>query len=84
MSVAIFDTYKAVNLLQQKGLSKAAAEGIAELLKDMTENKLVNRDDLQLSFNVQSATLIKWIASVVVAHSVGTAALTVSLLELLH
>ena len=83
MSLAIFDTYKAVRLLQEKGLSKAAAEGIAELLRDVTENKLVSRDDLRLALNAQSVTLIKWIASVLVAHCVGTAALTVSLLQLL-
>ena len=80
MSVAIFDTHKAVILLQQRGLSKAAAEGITELLKDVTENNLVNRDDLDLALHAQSVTLVKWIAGVLVAHSAGTAALTVALL----
>ena len=84
MAVAIFDTYKAVLLLQKRGLSKDAAEGITELLKDVTENKLINRDDLELALHRQSVTLVKWVASVLLAHGAGTAALTVSLLELLN
>ena len=84
MAVAIFDTYKAVSLLQKRGLSKEAALGITELLKDVTENNLVSKDDLELALHKQSVTLIKWVAATLVAHSVGTAALTVALLQLLR
>jgi hypothetical protein len=83
MAIAIFDTYKAVSLLQKRGLSKEAAEGITELLKDVTENNLVTKSDLELALHRQSVTLIKWIAGTLIAHSVGTAALTVALLQLL-
>ena len=38
MATAIFDTYKAVALLRKRGLSQEAAEGITELLRDVTEN----------------------------------------------
>ena len=83
MALAIFDTYKAVSLLQKRGLSKEAAEGITELLKDVIENNLITRDDLELALHKQSVTLVKWIAGVLLAHGAGTAALTVALLELL-
>jgi hypothetical protein len=43
MVIAIFDAYKAVSLLQKRGLSKEAAEGIIELLRDVTENNLVTK-----------------------------------------
>ena len=38
MAIAIFDTHKAITALQKRGLSKDAAEGITELLQDVTEN----------------------------------------------
>ena len=83
MSLAIFDTYKAVSLLQKRGLSKEAAEGITELLKDVTENNLITRNDLELALHKQSVTMVKWIAAVLLAHGAGTASLTVALLQLL-
>ena len=84
MAIAIFDTYKAVTSLRERGLSKEAAEAITDLLKDVTENNLVTKSDLELALHRQSVTLIKWVAGSLVAHSVGTAALTVALLQLLQ
>ncbi len=43
---AIFDTHKAVSMLEKRGLSKAPAEGITDLLKDVTESNLVTKNDL--------------------------------------
>ncbi len=43
---AIFDTHKAVSMLEKRGLSKAVAEGITDLLKDVTESNLVTKNDL--------------------------------------
>jgi hypothetical protein len=80
----IFDTYKAVSSLQKRGLSKDAAEGITELLKDVTESNLVTKSDLEVALHRQSVTLIKWITSVLVAHALGTVGLTVALLQLLR
>ena len=84
MAVAVFDTYKAVSLLQKRGLSKEAAEGITELLKDVTENNLVTKSDLnnavqalELALHKQTATIIKWVTGILIAH----AALVVSLVE---
>jgi len=42
----IFDTHKAVSMLQKRGLSKDAAEGITDLVKDVTENNLATKADL--------------------------------------
>jgi hypothetical protein len=84
MATTTFDTYKAVLSLQKRGLSKDAAEGITELLKDVTESNLVTKDDLELALHRQSVTLIKWVAGTLIAQSVGTAALTVALLQLLR
>lgn len=84
MATTVFDTYKAVLLLQKRGLSKEAAEGITELLQDVTESNLVTKDDLELALNRQSVTLIKWAAGTLAAHGVGTAALTVAILQLLQ
>ena len=90
MAIAIFDTYKAVSLLQKRGLSKEAAEGITELFKDVMENNLVTKADLhnavqtlELAMRDQAVSMIKWVAGILVAHAVGTAALTVALLQLL-
>ena len=66
MATTTFDTYKAVSLLQKRGLSKEAAEGITELLRDVTENNLVTKGDLndavqalELAMRDQSVTIIK-------------------------
>ena len=83
MATALFDTYKAVALLRKRGLSQEAAEGITELLRDVTENNLVSTGDLDLALQKQSLTLIKWVTGVLIAHGLGTAALTVALLQLL-
>ena len=79
MAIAIFDTYKAVSLLQKRGLSKEAAEGITELLKDVTENNLVTKTDLELALHRQSVMLIKWVSGMLLAQG----ALIVGLLQLL-
>jgi hypothetical protein len=80
----IFDTHKAVSMLEKRGLSTAAAEGITELVKEVTETNLVTKNDLELALNKQSVTLMKWVTGILMAHAVGTAGLTVALLQLLN
>jgi hypothetical protein len=63
-----FDTHKAVSMLQKRGLSKDAAEGITDLVKDVTENNLVTKTDLELALHRQSVMLIKWIVGVIFAQ----------------
>jgi hypothetical protein len=45
-NAVLFDTYKAVSMLEKRGLSKAAAEGITDLVKEITETTLVTKTDL--------------------------------------
>lgn len=68
MATTTFDTYKAVSLLQKRGLSKEAAEGITELLKDVTESNLVTKNELELALHRQSVTLIKWMVGTQLAY----------------
>lgn len=68
MATTVFDTYKAVSLLQKRGLSKEAAEGITELLKDVTENNMVTKTDLDLALQRQSVTLVKWMVGTQLAY----------------
>ena len=81
-TVTTFDTYKAVSSLQKRGLSKDAAEGITDLLKDVTENNFVTKTDLELALHKQTVSLIKWMTGVLIAYAAGTSALTVALLQL--
>ena len=76
----IFDTHKAVSMLQKRGLSKDAAEGITDLVKDVTENNLVTKTDLELALHKQSVMLIKWMSGMLLAQG----ALIVGLLQLLE
>jgi hypothetical protein len=81
----IFDTHKAVSMLQKRGLSKDAAEGITDLVKDVTENNLVTKGDLEvLGAEVQKqmhdlkVSLIQWMVGI----QLGYGALIVAVLAL--
>jgi len=50
----------------------------------MHRNELLTTTDLQTALHEFRIDLIKWVAGSLVAHSVGTAALTVALLQLLQ
>jgi hypothetical protein len=79
MDIAIIDTHKLISKLQQRGFSAQQAEGITEALRDLDVSGLATKADLQeLKFD-----LITWMTGVLLAHGLGTAALTVALLELL-
>jgi hypothetical protein len=41
------------------------------------------KDDLEVALAKQTVALIKWVAGILVAHGVATAALTVALMQLL-
>lgn len=84
---AIFDTYKAVLMLEKRGLSKSAAEGITELLKDVTETNLVTkadlkelRHDIETAMSKQTVSLLTWITGMLLAQG----ALVVALLQYLQ
>jgi hypothetical protein len=79
MAIAITDTHKLISKLQQRGFSAQQAEGITEALRELDASGLATKADLQ---NLK-IDLIKWITGVLLVHGLGTAALTVALLQLL-
>jgi hypothetical protein len=85
----IFDTYKAVSSLRERGLSKEAAEGITNLVKDVTENNLVTkvdlasaveslRTDVQRQMHELKVSLIQWMIGI----QLGYGALIIAVLAL--
>jgi hypothetical protein len=79
MQTLVVDTNGIVKKLEQRGFSRTQAEGITEALKELDVSSLVSKSDLK-DFEVR---LYKFLASVLIAHGLGTAALTVTLIQLL-
>jgi hypothetical protein len=73
------DKYALVDKLEKHGFSQAQAEGIVEAFGEISVAELATtRDlrDLELRF-------YKYFGSILIAHGLGTVALTVTLLQLL-
>lgn len=75
----IRDTHKLIANLQKRGFSSEQAEGIAEAINEIGTGELVTRADLR----ELELRLYKYFSGILVAHGLGTAALTVTLLQLL-
>ena len=75
----IRDTHKLIAKLQQRGFSALQAEGITEAIKEIDASALATKADQQ-ELKIE---LIKWLSAVLLAHGLGTAALTVARLQLL-
>lgn len=75
----IRDTHKLITRLQQRGFSAQQAEGIAEAFRDLASDGLTTRSDLR----DLELRLYKYFGAILIAHGLGTAALTVALLQLL-
>jgi hypothetical protein len=75
----IRDTHKLIAKLQQRGFSAQQAEGITEAIKEIDASALATKADLQ----ELKVGIIKWLSAVLLAHGLGTAVLTVALLQLL-
>jgi hypothetical protein len=84
MRTLVIDTSSVVKKLEQRGFSRSQAEGITDALKELDTSSLVTKSDLELALGNQSVTLIKWVTGILIAHGLGTAALTVALLQLLR
>jgi hypothetical protein len=54
-----------------------------EVLKDLDTSALVTKADLKDALRDFEVRLYKFLAGVLIAHGIGTAALTVALIELL-
>jgi hypothetical protein len=75
----VYDKYSVIQKLQKSGFTRDQAEGIAEVLAAPDTSTLATTADLQ-ELKVE---LTKWLAGVLIAHGLGTAALTVALIEIL-
>ena len=77
----IIDRYTVVQKLEKRGFSHAQAEGIAEALSAVDLSEVATRSDLK----ELELRLYKYFGEVIlIAHGLGTTALTVALLQLLN
>lgn len=75
-----FDKYSVIQKLQKRGFSHDHAEGIAEALASVDFSEVATKSDLK----DLELRLYKHLAGILIAHGLGTAALTVALLQLLN
>lgn len=79
MQTLVIDTNGVVRKLEQRGFSRAQAEGISEVLRELDTSQLVTKGDLEIALASQTTTIIKWMTGVLLAQG----ALIVALLEYL-
>ena len=77
MQTLVIDTNGIIKKLEQRGFSRAQAEGITEALKELDTGSLVTKTDLQIALADQTITLIKWMTGVLLAQG----ALIVALIQ---
>ena len=75
----IIDKYSVVQKLEKRGFSHAQAEGIAEALSAVDLSEVATKTDLK----ELELRFYKYFGGILIAHGLGTAALTVALLQLL-
>lgn len=76
----IVDTNGIIKKLEQRGFSRTQAEGITEALKELDTSALATKADLK----DLELRLYKYFSGILIAHGLGTATLTVALLQLLN
>jgi len=74
------DKYAVIQKLEKRGFSQAQAEGIVEALGEINVAQLATTHDLR----DLELRLYKYFGGILIAHGLGTAALTVTLLQLLQ
>lgn len=78
MQAIAFDTHKSVKKLEQSGFSRTQAEAVTEVLNDAATSTLATKADLK----DLELRLYKYLGGLLIAHAIGTSALTVALLQL--
>ena len=79
MQSLVIDTNSVIKKLEQRGFSRAQAEGITEALKELDASSLATKTDLNdLEIHSTNSSL-----AFLSPTALGTAALTVALLQLL-
>ena len=84
MQTLVLDTNGIIKKLEQRGFSRAQAEGIAEALSAIDASQLATKGDLKEAIGTLELRLYKYFSGILIAHGLGTAALTVALLQLLR
>jgi hypothetical protein len=77
MQTLVVDTNGIVKKLEQRGFSRAQAEGITEALKELDTSTLVTKSDLEIALANQTITIIKWMTAMLLAQG----ALIVALIQ---
>ena len=84
MQTLVIDTNSIVKKLEQRGFSRAQAEGITEALKDLDTSALTTKSDLndavqtlELATREQAISIVKWMTGMLLAQG----ALIVSLIQ---
>jgi hypothetical protein len=62
MQTLVIDTNGIVKKLEQRGFSRAQAEGITEALKELDASSLVTKTDLELALAKATTTIVTWMA----------------------
>ena len=79
-----YDKYSIIQKLEKRGFTHSHAEGIAEALTSVDVSEIATRSDLKNEIKDLELRLYKYLAGILIAHGLGTAALTVALLQLLR
>lgn len=80
MQTLVVDTNGVAKKLEQRGFSRAQAEGITEALRELDTSQLITKGDLEVALANQTTTIIKWITGMLLAQG----ALIVSIVACEH
>jgi hypothetical protein len=79
MQTLVVDTNGIVKKLEQRGFSRAQAEGITDALKELDTSKLVTKADLEVALAKQTVSIVTWTTAALLAQG----ALVVALIQYL-
>jgi hypothetical protein len=83
MATIAVDTHEVVTYLQGAGFTKDQAEALVTAAKKVDLSSLATKADLKEALQDFQVQLYTFLAGTLIAHGLGTAALTVALIELL-
>lgn len=90
-TITFIGWYGFIQALERKGFTHQQAEGAAEAVDEFVLGQVASKADLkELAHSIdagmrrQTITTVKWVAGFLLAHAIGTAALTVALIQLLQ
>ena len=84
MATIAIDTHKVISRLQERGFTKTQAEALVSVAQEIDLSSFATKADLKDALQDFEVRLYRFLAGVLIAHGIGTAALTVTLVELLR